>query len=63
MAASGDGTLLRSRESLGVEVWTVPSLHHVRPELHENASDHRPLIESGCPCPVRRAAERHGVRF
>ncbi|MFF4814241.1 GntR family transcriptional regulator [Kitasatospora sp. NPDC001309] len=46
VAASGNGTLLRTWEGLGVEVWTVLSLHRVRPELHENAADHLPLIEA-----------------
>ncbi|MFJ9691104.1 GntR family transcriptional regulator [Kitasatospora sp. NPDC101183] len=46
VAASGNGTLLRTWEGLGVEAWTVLSLHRVRPELHENAADHRPLIEA-----------------
>ncbi|MFE6050626.1 GntR family transcriptional regulator [Kitasatospora sp. NPDC056446] len=46
VAASGNGTLLRTWEGLGVEVWTVLSLHRARPELHENAADHRPLIEA-----------------
>ncbi|MFI9359630.1 GntR family transcriptional regulator [Kitasatospora sp. NPDC053057] len=46
VAASGNGTLLRSWEGLGAEVWTVLSLHRIRPELHENAADHLPLIEA-----------------
>ncbi|MFJ9444259.1 GntR family transcriptional regulator [Kitasatospora sp. NPDC101235] len=46
VAASGNGTLLRTWEGLGVEVWTVLSLHRARPGLHENAADHRPLIEA-----------------
>ncbi|MFJ2776717.1 MULTISPECIES: GntR family transcriptional regulator [unclassified Kitasatospora] len=46
VAAAGNEVLLRTWEGLGVEVWTVLSLHRVRPELHENAADHRPLIEA-----------------
>ncbi|MFI2606671.1 GntR family transcriptional regulator [Kitasatospora sp. NPDC018619] len=46
VAASGNGTLLRTWEGLGVEVWTVLSLHRIRPELHENAADHGPLIDA-----------------
>ncbi|MEU3754321.1 GntR family transcriptional regulator [Streptomyces olivoreticuli] len=44
--AAGNSVLLPNWESLTIELWTRLSLTRLRTELHENASDHEPLIEA-----------------
>ncbi|MGW1073363.1 GntR family transcriptional regulator [Streptomyces sp. NPDC002537] len=44
--AAGNSVLLPNWESLTVELWTRLSLTRLRTELHDNASDHEPLVEA-----------------
>nr|WP_246266912.1 GntR family transcriptional regulator [Nonomuraea typhae] len=46
VAASGNALLLSVWEGLGLEVWTHLSIRLFRAELHENAADHRPLLDA-----------------
>ncbi|RLU79963.1 GntR family transcriptional regulator [Streptomyces griseocarneus] len=44
--AAGNSVLLPNWESLTIELWTRLSLTRLRTELHDNASDHEPLVEA-----------------
>ncbi|MGW5020057.1 MULTISPECIES: GntR family transcriptional regulator [Streptomyces] len=44
--ACGVPALIRHWEWLGVEAWTRLSIRRLRPGLHENAEDHRAVVEA-----------------